>query len=226
MQFGAGANHCPGADMHLAVSAKLLVHMLTIVDFKFLQENLCAVRNDMTFDEMKDFFKVKVSLPKTGPLTMPNSPLRATASDFKLETTTAPEYPPGLTSSYNPFTIAGAGFESVAKFLAALKGGKEFVPTVIDTSIKGADAIVTPVAKGHQPSATLRRSPRTMVLAIRTSSPSARRSATTRLRYCCSAGHRPSSSSCRTVRSEHGPSAASSSKRRHARWSSASGAAV
>lgn len=141
MQFGAGANHCPGADMHLAVSAKLLVHMLTIVDFKFLQENLCAVRNDMTFDEMKDFFKVKVSLPKTGPLTMPNSPLRATASDFKLETTTAPEYPPGLTSSYNPFTIAGAGFESVAKFLAALKGGKEFVPTVIDTSIKGADAI-------------------------------------------------------------------------------------
>ncbi|KAK4548072.1 hypothetical protein LTR36_010792 [Oleoguttula mirabilis] len=128
---GAGTKQCPGSDFHIAITAKFLVSMLPQIDLTIAEENICFVPNDMTFDEMKNRFIAKVSLPKAGALMSPTLPLRATAPAFAPDTTTAPMYPPGLgpdKPSYNPFSIASAGIEGVGRYLAALKGGKEFVP--------------------------------------------------------------------------------------------------
>lgn len=84
----------------------------------------------LTFNDVKERFHAKISLPTfVRPIfNTPASPLRATAPAFAPETTTAPEFPPGLTPK--KFAFANAYNEQASCGVPFYAQAPEFVPKI------------------------------------------------------------------------------------------------
>lgn len=99
-----------------------------------------------SFDNMRESFVVKVSIPKGAVSDKPlPSPLRAMAPAFAPVTTSAPEIPPGLTprkAVKTAFSIESlSGLKAFGRYLIGLESGKVFVPEAPEHPVTGGTGV-------------------------------------------------------------------------------------